>query len=55
MDMSFIFLVTIGFLTCVLAARLFQTVIAVVARRGGEKRLKGKRLSACPAYPSAYR
>lgn len=39
MDMSFIFLVAMGFLTCALVAGLFQTVIAVVTRR----RVRGNR------------
>lgn len=33
MDMSIVFLVAMGVLTCALAAGLFQTVTAVVRRR----------------------
>lgn len=37
MDMSFAFLVVMGFLTSVGLAGLFQTATAVMRRRGSEK------------------
>jgi hypothetical protein len=41
MDMSFIFLVAVGFLTGVLVAGFFQTVTAVVVRRVREQTTQG--------------
>jgi hypothetical protein len=48
MDMSFVLLVSMGFLTSVVMAGLFQTVTTVV-RRVNENRPEGKALSACQA------
>lgn len=36
MDMTFVFLVVMGFLTCVLVAGLFQTLTVVLTRRARE-------------------
>ncbi len=42
MDMSFVFLITMGFLTFVLVAGLFQTVSVLVTRRAREDRFTQK-------------
>jgi hypothetical protein len=40
MDMSFVFLIAMGFLTSVMMGGLFQTVVAVVRKRSSGKRTR---------------